>query len=143
MLLEILEGVRMFREGQYRSIGGALRAGHYLTLAKARLGHGEWIPWLEQCQVSPTQASRWMRLSALGIDAEEVQLRGGIRQTLAENAKPRGSRKSLEEQLEAIEKQIGNYKNPYYDALSARKKVIREIQKQEKSNLPKLANGYI
>ena len=138
LMLGTLEGVRQFREGQLRSIGGALQAGHYLTLAKVRLGHGEWMPWLQKCQVSPVQASRWMRLAGMGLEPEDIQERGGIQKTLAQDAKPRADKRPLETQLEEANDRLGKRKDAYYQALSQRTKIIREMAKGSKSNLPKL-----
>ena len=43
----------------------AIRAGELLTAAKAQLGHGEWIPWLEgNFDFSRQTASAYMRLAA-------------------------------------------------------------------------------
>jgi len=42
----------------------AARCGEKLIKAKAAVGHGQWIPWLEaNCRVSRRQASRYMRLA--------------------------------------------------------------------------------
>ena len=132
LMLGTLEGVRQFREGQLRSIGGALQAGHYLTLAKVRLGHGEWLTWLQKCQVSPVQASRWIRLAGMGLEPE------GIQKTLAQDAKPRSDKRPLETQLEEANDRLGKRKHAYYNALSQRTKIIREMSKRGKSNLHKL-----
>jgi hypothetical protein len=48
-----------------KTVQAAIDCGRYLTEIKSRLGHGEWLPWLEEnWQYSVMQANRYMTLSA-------------------------------------------------------------------------------
>ena len=50
-----------------RSVEGAHKAGSLLTEIKAKLKHGEWLPWLDAEGVSHRQASKLMKLATLEI----------------------------------------------------------------------------
>jgi protein gp37 len=45
------------------SVAHAMAAGDILIEAKARLGHGKWLSWLEPSEVSERMAQRYMRLA--------------------------------------------------------------------------------
>ena len=60
-------------------IQSALDGGHALTLAKSRLNHGDWLPWLKRTKrMGQRRAQRWMKLASTGLSAEEMAERGGI-----------------------------------------------------------------
>jgi hypothetical protein len=40
----------------------AIRCGELLLAGKRRVGHGAWLPWLEQCGVNERQAQRYVKL---------------------------------------------------------------------------------
>jgi hypothetical protein len=50
-------------ESLKRGLEHAIRAGDLLREAKAQLAHGEWLPWLDQCDISDRTARHYMRLS--------------------------------------------------------------------------------
>ena len=65
-------------------IPSALDGGHALTLAKSRLNHGDWLPWLKRTKrMGQRRAQRWMKLASTGLSAEEVAERGGIVKAVA------------------------------------------------------------
>ena len=82
LLLSTLDAVSRFRMGRLEAVSAALDAGRLLTEAKRRFPHGERGDWLGRVGLAPRTASRWMRLAALGINAEDVIARGGINATL-------------------------------------------------------------
>ncbi len=82
LLLSTLDAVSRFRMGRLEALSAALDAGRLLTEAKRRFPHGEWGDWLGRVGLAPRTASRWMRLPALGITAEDVIAQGGINATL-------------------------------------------------------------
>ena len=43
----------------------AWKCGRAFTRLKAELGHGNWIPWLEEHGIAATTAKRWMKLSQI------------------------------------------------------------------------------
>jgi hypothetical protein len=45
------------------SLNCAMAAGDILLEAKLRLKHGQWLPWLETCDISERTAQRYMRLA--------------------------------------------------------------------------------
>jgi hypothetical protein len=45
------------------SVRHAIAAGEMLIEAKAKVGHGQWLPWLASCGVSERNAQRYMRLA--------------------------------------------------------------------------------
>jgi hypothetical protein len=49
-----------------KTVQAAIDCGRYLTEIKSRLGHGEWLPWLEEnWQYSVMRASQFMKLANL------------------------------------------------------------------------------
>jgi hypothetical protein len=44
-----------------KAVEHALQAGAYLTEAKESLPHGQWLPWLERCEVSRRTAPKSTR----------------------------------------------------------------------------------
>jgi hypothetical protein len=45
------------------SLSHAMAAGDMLLEARARLKHGQWLPWIESCDLSERTAQRYMRLA--------------------------------------------------------------------------------
>ena len=46
----------------------AWKCGRAFTRLKAELGHGNWLPWLEEHGISQRLAHRWMRLGEVELD---------------------------------------------------------------------------
>ena len=61
---------------------GFLHAGRELARAKLTCEHGEWLPYLELCEVPPRWAQRMMR-AAKAVDSGEVPPDLSLRATLA------------------------------------------------------------
>ena len=78
MLGDVCDAVPRFRTGQFAAIEAAIDGGKMLALARAKCGHGDWIPWIERAGLTRPTANRWIRLAELGLTAEEVQALGGI-----------------------------------------------------------------
>jgi Protein of unknown function (DUF3102) len=57
-------------------VGKAISAGLLLKEAKGKVGHGEWLPWLDEyCELSERTAHRYMQLAANKSKIEDA-LRG-------------------------------------------------------------------
>jgi hypothetical protein len=53
-----------------KTVQAAIDCGRYLTEIKSRLGHGEWLPWLEEnWQYSHFRATQYMRLAGANINS--------------------------------------------------------------------------
>ena len=53
-----------------KTVQAAIDCGRYLTEIKSRLGHGEWLPWLEEnWQYSHFRATQYMRLAQANINS--------------------------------------------------------------------------
>ena len=78
----VVEAARDYRLHDKRRIEAALDAGRHLTEAKDAVQHGDFAALLERAELKPRTAQRWMQLARLGIDADEVRERGGIRAAL-------------------------------------------------------------
>ena len=68
-----------FRLGRARSVEAAkayLDCGSILAEAKAECGHGAWLPFLERADIPARSATRMIKLSASGIDAETLAEKG-------------------------------------------------------------------
>ena len=138
LLLETLEAVSRFRVGQREAVSAAIDAGLLLSQAKTRLPHGGWGEWLERVGVRPRTASGWMRLAAMDVTVEEVIARGGIQPTLRGGTKSASDadlpeRSQLEKDLAEAEREIGQTKRAYYDALNARHRALRALAKDHNS----------
>src|SRR5712691_1148287 len=49
---------------QANVVSRAIKAGELLKEAKAKISHGEWLPWLKkQCELSQRTAQRYMKLA--------------------------------------------------------------------------------
>jgi hypothetical protein len=58
-----------------KTVQAAIDCGRYLTEIKSRLGHGEWLPWLEEnWQYSVMRANQFVRMANLnhGLNLEEA-----------------------------------------------------------------------
>lgn len=63
---------RLAQEAFGEAVQHAIRAGELLAAAKAQLGHGEWLPWLElNFDFSRQTASAYMRLAA---NREQIEM---------------------------------------------------------------------
>ncbi len=124
-----------------------LDAGSLLTEAKRRFPHGEWGEWLVRVKLSPRTASTWMWLAGLGITAEDVIARGGIRATLnppnsatvadfspVESDAPDVS--DVQSELQEVEAAIKGAEDGYYDALNRRQRVLRALARANGGNCP-------
>ena len=78
----VCEAARGYRFHDQRRIESALKAGRHLIEAKDAVQHGDFAALLERAELKPRTAQRWMQLARLGIDADEVRERGGIRAVL-------------------------------------------------------------
>src|SRR4051812_29165519 len=76
-----------FERDARSAIGHAIRAGEALIAAKAKVRHGEWLPWLEaHFPASERTAQGYMRLAR---NPQRVADLGTVRAGLAELAEPR------------------------------------------------------
>ena len=79
----VIEAAREYRKHDQKRVEAALECGRHLILAKNAVQHGDFAALLERAELTPRTAQRWMQLARLGIDAEEVRKRGGMRATLS------------------------------------------------------------
>ena len=67
-VIELDSQARKIAYGATQQMRGALDAalacGQWLTFAKAKLPHGQWLPWLAQVGVSQQSSSNYMRLAS-------------------------------------------------------------------------------
>ena len=62
--VELRRQVRLAEKYLAKALEHAIQAGELLIEAKARVGHGEWLPWLaENFDRTPRTASNWMLLA--------------------------------------------------------------------------------
>jgi hypothetical protein len=54
------------------ALDAALACGQWLTFAKSKLPHGQWLPWLAQVGVSHASASQYMRLASNCYDRSNL-----------------------------------------------------------------------
>lgn len=72
-------------DGHRAALGHAIRAGELLHEAKGRVGHGEWLPWLEDnFGATRKTAAAYMRLAA---NVTRVSHLDSVREALAEVAR--------------------------------------------------------
>lgn len=77
------------------ALGHAIRAGEALTVAKARVGHGKWLPWLkDHFPASVNTAGHYMRLAR---NSQRVGNLGSVRAGLAELAETRTAPVAVED----------------------------------------------
>lgn len=109
LLPDIQQCVSRYQAGRLEAITAALEGGQLLTLARRQLLHGDWLPYLEKVGLNRMTANRWMRLADLGLTAEEVLERGGIRAVLAEaaNQERKPPRKPAQERHDEAYDEIG------------------------------------
>ena len=68
-----------------------LEAGRLLIEAKSECPHGDWLPFLVNCEVSERQAQRLMQLARSGMKSDTVSDLGGVKAALthlAEQKRP-------------------------------------------------------
>lgn len=80
--LDILDGVRMYKQKNAERIEIALHVGAMLTEAKDKTPRGEWKQYLIDVELNDRTARRWIQLADLGLEADTVTAMGGIRKTL-------------------------------------------------------------
>jgi hypothetical protein len=90
-LEQLSTGIREAHEACERdaqsAVEWAIRCGELLTEAKARVKHGEWLPWLEaNFPAHQNTASNYMRLAS---NSQRVVNSASVREALAELAEPR------------------------------------------------------
>src|ERR1039457_6214609 len=86
---QIRQSYRLAITSAQDAIDCAQMCGRALTAAKARVEHGEWLPWLAaNCpEVAPRTAQKWMRLAA--AEAQEIESADTINHALDLIAAPR------------------------------------------------------
>jgi hypothetical protein len=76
-----------------RAVDHAIRAGELLIEAKAAIGHGGWLPWLEaNFPKSPRSAQGYMRLAEHPEDAQRVAhlgIKGALKQLAPPEIEPK------------------------------------------------------
>ena len=131
LLFDAQDCVTRWKAGRVEATAAAIDGGNILTMAHGLTGHGDWLEWLGKVGLTPTTASRWMRLAALGLDAEEVVERGGVSAVLkATSRRTRTDKRPVSQRLEEVTARIGSLKADYYDALSERQRLLREAKAQ-------------
>ena len=66
-----------------KAVQHALRCGKYLSEAKSRLSHGEWLPWLDRFfHGDPRTAQRWMRVAENATRVPNLSDASSIRDAL-------------------------------------------------------------
>ncbi len=120
------------------AIAHALKAGELLIVAKSKVAHGAWLPWLaEHCEVAERTARAYMRLANELPRLDEVKRQRvadlSLRETLKALAAPSKPISSLERAKACISQQAEKIENPAEraEALSeATKKAQHEAMEQ-------------
>ncbi len=87
---EINQEHELFIYSQRSAIEHAVRCGQLLCEQKARLKHGEWIPWVkEHCGFSEDMAQRYMRLALNTARVRYLDSASSIRAALLLLAEPK------------------------------------------------------
>ena len=109
LLFDAQDCVTRWKAGRVEATAAAIDGGNILTMAHGLTGHGDWLDWLGKVGLTPTTASRWMRLAALGLDADEVVERGGVRAVLkATSSRTRTDRRPAAKRLAEFESRATN-----------------------------------
>ncbi len=75
----LADAILSYRQHGLERTRAALAGGEALVELRRVLRHGDFGPHVERMRMNERTARRWMQLAQLGITAEEVQERGGIR----------------------------------------------------------------
>ena len=131
LLFDAQDCVTRWKAGRVEATAAAIDGGNILTMARGLTGHGDWLEWLAKVGLPPMTASRWMRLAALGLAAEEVVERGGVRAVLKETShRTRTDRRPVSQRLAEAKARYDALKQPYYDALSELGRLQREVRRE-------------
>ena len=71
-----VEAFRLCRSTSVENEQACLECGATLAKAKARCGHGKWLPFLERAGIPRRKARRLMRQARSGMDAETLAGKG-------------------------------------------------------------------
>ena len=108
LLPDIQHCVARSNAGRLEAIRAATEGGQLLNMARGKLLHGDWLPYLEKAGLNRMTANRWMRLADLELAPEVVLERGGIRTVLAESApKKKPDRQLAQERHDSAYDEIG------------------------------------
>lgn len=133
-----------YRRGHLFIISEALKGGELLTVARTKVLHGDWQPWLSLTGIPRQTAHNWMTLYALGLSAEQIQDQGGIRAVLDANRKSRrpvaakttSIEADLQDALQALAasgEAVARVKRDYYDSLNAYHRAQRSARRAYKA----------
>ena len=130
LLMDTLDAVSRFRVGQRESISAALEAGRLLMEAKLRVSHGGFQKWIERVGLAPRTARTWMTLAKRELTVDQVVEAGGInaasRNGITAPEAVLTNRKPARE-LAAVEGALAEAKTRYYNTLTRRQELLREI----------------
>ena len=133
LLLDTLDCVARAKAGRLQALEAAIEGGGLLKMARQMTLHGDWIVWLEKAGLNRRTANDWIRLSDLEMPAEQVLERGGMRAVLKDSARKPNSQKSIAAQLKQAGDRVGAAKKEYYAALTERRRLLRERERQGES----------
>lgn len=133
-----------YRRGHLFIISEALKGGELLTVARTKVLHGDWQPWLSLTGIPRQTAHNWMSLYALGLSAEQIQEQGGIRAVLDANRKSRRpvpapaptSEAQLQDALQVLAasgEAVARVKRDYYDSLNTYHRAQRSARRAYKA----------
>jgi hypothetical protein len=95
-----------------QAVAYAMEAGDRLAKVKEGLGHGEWLPWLEQnFKGTPRTAQAYMRVAANRTELEKrssashLSIRGALKELSAPSSAP-GEEDELDEDSPATDEQV-------------------------------------
>ena len=133
LLLDTLDCVSRAQAGRLQALEAAIEGGGLLKMARQMTVHGDWILWLEKAGLNRRTANDWIRLSDLGMPAEQVLELGGMRAVLRDSARKRNPQKSTAARLKEAGDRVGAAKKEYYAALTERGRLLRERERQGES----------
>ena len=82
---QLHDAVSRHSRGRLETIQAALDGGMALRALRERSQHGDWGRWLHRADLTERTAHNWRRLASLGMTAEQIVAKGGMREVLIDH----------------------------------------------------------
>ena len=82
---QLHDAVARHKRGREDAIQAAIDGGLALAALRDRAQHGDWGRWVRRAGLTERTAHNWRRLAAMGMTAEQVVERGGMRAVLTDH----------------------------------------------------------
>ena len=123
---EIHAEIEAAEQGHRSALTHAIRAGELLAEKKGRLGHGEWLPWLEEN--FPGDCGRRQTYMRLRSKCEARSHLGSVREALAAIREPKQEPKVKPKRPKTT---------PHTDPIGDLRKRVKELQPNKWGHLPR------